>query len=75
MITFEYFTKDIDIDLLLEENKRLKSELEASKKGLQELKDKIISHLQKENKDLAFQAQMTAQKQCIMDATNYFMLR
>lgn len=42
MIEFEYSTKDIDIDSLLEENKRLKSELEASKKELQELKDKII---------------------------------
>ena len=74
MIEFEYSTKDIDIDSLLEENKRLKSELEASKKELQDLKDKIISHLQNENKDLAYQAKRIAQDQCIMNATN-LMLR
>lgn len=65
MITFKYSAKDIDS--LFEENKRLKSELEASKKELQELKDKIISHLQNENKDLAYQAQKIADSRYIMN--------
>lgn len=65
MITFKYSAKDIDS--LLEENKRLKSELEASKKELQELKEEIISHLQNENKDLAYQAQRIAHSRYIMN--------
>nr|DAY87890.1 MAG TPA: hypothetical protein [Caudoviricetes sp.] len=65
MITFKYSAKDIDS--LLEENKRLKSELEASKKELQELKEEIISHLQSENKDLAYQAQRIAHSRYIMN--------